>query len=81
MLAFAFANIARKRHSSAEEPDQISKMSSMYLLYNAIFLRNSSMIGVSSQIMKIVAYVTEKEVPMAVPIFCRNVPSKPSHST
>ena len=31
MLVFAAANLARKRHSSAEEPDQISKISSIYI--------------------------------------------------
>jgi hypothetical protein len=30
--------------------------------------------GVSCQIMKIVAYMTEEDVPFAVPIFCRNEP-------
>jgi hypothetical protein len=39
------------------------------------------MMGVSSQIMKIVAYVTEKDVPIAVQILCRNEPSTPLQST
>ena len=31
--------------------------------------------------MKIVAWVAEKDAPIAVPIFCRNAPSIPWHST
>jgi intracellular multiplication protein IcmP len=41
MLVFAIPNLERNLHSSAEEPDQISKISSMYLLYSTICLRNS----------------------------------------
>jgi hypothetical protein len=37
--------------------------------------------GVSNQLMKMIAYVTERDVPIAVPIFCRNVPSMSLHST
>ena len=50
IFASVFPNLAQTLHSSAEEPDQISRISSIYLLYSTMSLQNSLTMGFSNQI-------------------------------
>ena len=49
------------------EPYHIRRMSSIYLLYSTISYWNSLIMGVSSQNMEIVVYVTENDMPIVIP--------------